>query len=238
MIQRRGQLPKASDIVVEAIRHKILVERLPVGTRLPSEAELVEEHGLGRVTVREALRILERDGLVDVRRGPHGGLFVRHADIAQISDGLALMFALRNTTLGEFAAFRLALEPEVASLAALNATDAQREALVAAAADDPSALHRTADIHSMIAESCGNDVHEMVLKGLHVSLAQHFRRELITDEHKAETGRAHRKIAGRIAAGDAEGARRAMAKHLEVYAAFMRDNGLEGEPIVPSGPQR
>ena len=233
MIQRRGQLPKASDIIVEAVRHKILAERLPIGARLPSEPELVAEYGLGRATVREALRMLERDGLVDVRRGPRGGLYVRHPDIAQVSDALALMFAVRNTTLGEFAAFRLVVEPEVAHLAALNATEAQREALLVAAADDPSALQRTVDLHSMVAEACGNYVYEMVLKGMHASMTQHFRRELITDEDEVGTWRAHRKIAGCIAAGNAEAARKAMARHLEVYSAYLRDHRLESEPIVP-----
>jgi len=233
MILRRGQLPKASDIVVAAIRHKILVNRLAVGTRLPTEAELMEEHGVGRVAVREALRLLERDGLVDVRRGSHGGLFVRHADIGQVSDALALLFSLRNTTLGEFAAFRLAVEPEVARLASLNATDEQRAMLVAAACDDPLETQRSADLHSLIAEACGNDVYLMVLKGLHVSLANHFRHELITEEHKSGTSKAHQKITRCINSGDASGAQQAMTTHLAVYAAFIRNNNLDTQPIFP-----
>lgn len=236
MSGRRGQIPKASDIVVQAVRHKIVMQRLPVGTKLPSELELMEEYGLGRVTIREAMRILERDGLVEVRRGPTGGTFVRHADIAQISEALALLFSLRGTTLGEFAAFRLALEPMVARLAALNVTEVQRDVLRVAAQDPGLEPARSADIHSLIAEACGNDVHELVLKGLHVSLARHFRYELITDEHRVATSRAHKKIIGCIVSGDARGAERAMAKHLEVYAEFIRENGLEDRPIFPAKP--
>ncbi|MCZ4497556.1 MAG: hypothetical protein JWQ74_109 [Marmoricola sp.] len=192
----------------------------------------MEEHGLGRVTVREALRILERDGLVEVRRGPSGGIFVRHAEIRQVSEALALLFSFRDTTLGEFAAFRLLVEPRVAHLAATHATQEQRLGLVRAAeaeVDTP----RTADIHSLIAEACGNDVFEFVLKSMHSSLVGHFRFELITPEHREATNRAHMKIAQAIADSDAEAAENAMRRHLKTYAAYLRENSLDSEPIFP-----
>ena len=227
---RKTRIPKASDVIVAAIRDKILAERLPVGARLPSETELMEEHGLGRVTVREALRILERDGLVDVRRGPHGGIFVRHADIRQVSEALALMFSFRDTTLGEFATFRLAVEPMVARLAAENGTPEARARILEAAKSETS-TSQSADIHSNIAEACGNDVFEFVLKAMHVSLAGHFRHELITPEHFETTSRAHVKIASAIAAGNGAAAEKAMRRHLEVYCDYLVEFRLDKEPI-------
>lgn len=228
----RSRIPKASDLVVNSIRNKILFERLPVGARLPSEIELMEEHGLGRVTVREALRILERQGLVEVRRGPNGGIFVRHADIRQVSDALALLFSFRDTTLGEFADFRLLVEPRVAYLAALNASDDQRIALVLAAESEGDNA-RTADMHSLIADACGNDVFEFTMKSMHRSLAGHFRHEFITPENRDETARAHLKIAEAIASGDAEVAERSMRRHITTYGLYLREHGLDTEPIVP-----
>jgi DNA-binding FadR family transcriptional regulator len=227
-----SRIPKASDLVVSSIRNKILFERLPVGTRLPSEVELMEENGLGRVTVREALRILERQGLVEVRRGPSGGIFVRHADIRQVSEALALLFSLRDTTLGEFADFRQLVEPRVAYLAAVNASDEQRAALVRAAESEQDTA-RTADMHSLIADACGNDVFEFVVKSMHSSLAGHFRYDHITPENRAETALAHLKIAAAIAAGDARGAEKAMHRHIETYGLYLREHGLDTEPIVP-----
>lgn len=230
----RARIPKASDVVVAAIRQRIVSERLPVGTKLPSELELMDEYGLGRVTVREALRILERDGLIDVRRGPSGGIFVRHTEISQVSDTLALLFSFRDTTLGEFAEFRLQLEPYVARLAAKHATKEQRAELLASIGTEgePS---RTADVHSLIASACGNDVFELVLKSMHSSFVGHFRYDLITPEHVEATTRAHAKIVHAIVDGDGAAAERAMRRHLETYGAFLEENGLDTAPILPKG---
>lgn len=228
----RSRIPKASDIVVTSIRDRILSERLPVGTRLPSESDLMEEHGLGRVTVREGLRILERDGLIDVRRGPNGGLFVRHTDIRQVSETLALLFGVRETTLGEFADFRLSVEPRVAELAAEHATDEQRAELLAAVKAE-NETSRTPDLHSMIAGMCGNDVYEFVVKAMHSSLVGHFRYELIRPDHIDTTHRAHLKIVKAVCDGDGGAAERAMRRHLEQYATYVKENGLNQEPIIP-----
>lgn len=232
MTTNRSRIPKASDVVVAALRHKILSERLDVGTRLPSESELMDEYGFGRVSVREALRILERDGLVDVRRGPHGGIFVRHTDIGKVSEALALMFSFRDTTLGEFATFRLHVEPMVARLAAQNGTPEARAELLKDAKADLS-TKASADLHGRVADLCGNDVFELVMKAMHVSLAGHFRHELISPEHYEATARAHVKIATAIAAGDGDAAEKAMQRHLEVYRDYLKDVELDEEPIVP-----
>ena len=149
MATNRVRIPKASDVVIAEIRERILFHRLPVGTRLPNETELMEQYGLGRVTIREALRVLERDGLVDIRRGPTGGIFVRHTDISQVSDAMAMLFRFSDTTLGEASEFRSLLEPRVARLAALNATDAQLEQIAKIANGDFDAV-RLAQFHALL----------------------------------------------------------------------------------------
>lgn len=234
MTPGRAPIPKASDVVVTSLRQKILSERLPVGAKLPSVDDLMVEHGLGRVTVREALRMLERDGLIDVRRGPAGGVFVRHTDIRQVSEALALLFSFRGTTLKEFASFRLLVEPEVARLAAINATDKEREEILHVAKTEKEAW-QSANLHSLIAGCCGNDVYEFALKSMHVSLAGHFRHDLITRDNADKTAQAHTKIATCIAEGDAAGAESAMRRHLEVYQAFLMTHDLENDPIFPAG---
>lgn len=232
----RARIPRASDIVVDAIRNKILSERLAVGSRLPSETELMEAHGLGRVTVREALRLLERDGLVDVKRGPNGGIYVRHAEIRQVSEALTLLFSFRDTTIGEFLGFRMLVEPQVAALAAEHATDSQRARLLALAAEGLHVSSGSADVHSLVAEACGNDVFELTVKSLHMPLARHIRMERVTDTNLSLTEQAHSKIARCIAEGDAEGARWAMTRHLEAYGDYLRQTGLIDESIVPRQP--
>lgn len=58
-----------SQVIADAIADHILEQNLPTGARLANEAQMVEQYGAGRSSVREALRLLEADGLVDIRPG-------------------------------------------------------------------------------------------------------------------------------------------------------------------------
>ncbi|GAA0570793.1 FadR/GntR family transcriptional regulator [Actinomadura livida] len=229
-------MPKASDLVVDEIRRRVIRERLPVGYRLPTELELMEQHGLGRVTVREALRVLERDGLIEVKRGPKGGIFVTKPDVRQLGSAFALLFAIRDTRLGHFSTFRGYVEPVVARLAAMNATDEQRENLVRATEQGRAeSTSRAVDFHSMVAEMCGNDMFEFMIDAINVSFERHFRHDMITETDREDTDFAHRRIAQKIAAGDADGAERAMSSHLLAYDEYLKKNGLTEEPLFPEG---
>ena len=220
--------------MIEELRSEILDQKLPIGTRLPSELELAERFGLGRVTIREALRALEHEGLVDIRRGPNGGNFVHHADIAQVSSALALLFNFRGTTLGEFAEFRLLVEPRVAYLAARHASADQRQELDEIGSGDFDST-RSTEVHDLIAESCGNDVLEFIVKAMSDSLNRHFRTELISQSDNESTAQAHSKIARLISAGDCAGAQRAMEVHLQSYRDYLIEQKLDGETIIRRG---
>ena len=89
--RQSARLVKASDAIVDGIRDRILNERLPVGSPLPSESDLMADYGLGRVTVRERLRLLERAGIVSIRRGPGGGVFVGTPDLHRLSEVLTCL---------------------------------------------------------------------------------------------------------------------------------------------------
>lgn len=233
-MSRPIRIPRASNIVIDSIRDRILSERLPSGYKLPNETELMEMYGLGRTTVREAVRLLEADGLVEVRRGPAGGTFVRHIDIREVSEALTLLFSFRETRLKEFVEFRRVIEPEIAALAAVNATEEQRAEIL-----DVGRGHLTADndssteLHELLATACGNGVLELLMASMSVPFARHFRPERITEQSVASTEAAHAKIARLVAAGDAAAARRAMARHMDAYAVFVAESGLSEEPIVP-----
>ena len=84
---------RASNLIVDQIRSLIRDGRLCLGDRLPSERELCEQFGVSRVTVREALRGLEANGLVSIRVGARGGAFVAAPTIQQVSEGIADLVA-------------------------------------------------------------------------------------------------------------------------------------------------
>lgn len=227
------RIPKASDIVVQTLRHRIVTERLPVGYRLPSESELVEQFGLGRVTVREALRLLERDGLIDIRRGPGGGINVRHPDVEQVSEAMSLQLSLEEVSLRELLVFRQTVEPLAAALAAEHANPTQRKAIMAAAAETHPPLGDVVDLHVLISEASGNGMFSLVLRVLKNPLAAHFRESRIRNEHYTETSHAHARIAQAVCDGNAHSAEVAMRKHLDAYATYLEEVGLIDDVIVP-----
>src|SRR5262245_53241973 len=82
-------LNRVSQAIVEQVKLLLRQGRLKPGDRLPSERELCERFGVSRVTVREALRVLEAGGLIDIRVGARGGAFVTSPTSQQIGEGLA-----------------------------------------------------------------------------------------------------------------------------------------------------
>lgn len=230
-MNRSGRIPKASDVVVRELRERILSGRLPVGHRLPSESELLEQFNLGRASIREGLRLLERDGLIEIKRGPGGGVTVRHPDISQLSDAFAVLLAVQSVTLREFLEFRMITEPHTAALAAERATQEDKDA-IAVAAEEPD-FGRVVDLHVRIGMASGNGVVSNVLQALHAPFNAHFRESLVGSEHLEGTVRAHRRIARHISDGDSAGARKAMEVHLEAYADYLEQQKLLDDPIVP-----
>ena len=231
--RRPARLAKASDVIVANIRDRILWDRLPLGSPLPSETELMEEFRLGRVTVRESLRLLERDGIVDIKRGPGGGVTVGSPDPTRLSEVFTLLLAIRDTTLREFVEFRWLLEPAAARLAAKNATDEQRVALKEAVDNEGTSFGQTVDVHALIAELSGNSVIAMGYRAIYDTFIQQHRGRLVRPQDVEGTSKAHQRIADHIIAGRAEEAEQAMCRHLEAFEKRMTEAGVMEEPLIP-----
>jgi DNA-binding FadR family transcriptional regulator len=90
--------PKASELVADAIRSQIARGEVASGSPLPNETELMREYEVARQTAREALRVLEAEGLIEVQRGAGGGARVRVPDIEAASRHCALLLQLRGAT--------------------------------------------------------------------------------------------------------------------------------------------
>ncbi len=106
--------------VVSQIEHLIRTKKLSPGDRLPSERELATTLGIGRASVREALRTLDSTGLIDVRSGQ--GAFLRNLSVdpylASIRESLSFLLDVREETLLELWEVRQGLEEQIASHAA------------------------------------------------------------------------------------------------------------------------
>src|SRR6266852_2182626 len=123
---------RASSDVIAQIRRAIMNGQYRPGDRLPTEREMAQQFGVSRVTVRDALRALEANGLVRVKVGGQGGPYVAEPDIALPRDSIGTHLHVCGTTFEELAEARLALETPAAQLAAQRATPADLADLKAA----------------------------------------------------------------------------------------------------------
>src|SRR3954468_8843649 len=123
------EVRKLSTALADSITAPILKTGLQPGARLPSEREMREQFGVGRGTLREALRVLEAEGLITVRSGPHGGPVVARPDANRLARLLILLLISWGTTLRAVYDVRIVLEPLAAGRAAESATPEQVDAM-------------------------------------------------------------------------------------------------------------
>jgi DNA-binding FadR family transcriptional regulator len=223
------EVRKLSTLLADSITDTILKNALQPGARLPSERDMREQFGVGRGTLREALRVLEAEGLITVRSGPHGGPVVARPDADRLARLLILLLISWGATLRNVYDVRMALEPLVAARAAEHATPEQIQGLrasVAALVDvvgsEAGVVVENQRFHRLLAEASCNPV--MVAFSLALltifdgyAMGTHYEVDV-----RREIGRAHEAIVDAIAAHDADRAYRAALKHIEASMAFLK----------------
>ena len=101
--------------VAEAIKDWVVEHGLQAGDRLPGETELIAKFGMAKGTIREAMRILEAQGLIKTRTGPGGGSFVHEVSKERARALLGNYFYFKNLTIRDIYQLRRSLEPELAA---------------------------------------------------------------------------------------------------------------------------
>jgi DNA-binding FadR family transcriptional regulator len=117
----RRNTHKVSHLLAANLRRQILNGQLTADQKLPPEAELVAALQVSRDTLREALRILESQQLVEIKRGRGGGVIIRPPGLEAVSRYVALLLQLRKTTLAHLEEARSVIEPPAAEQAAVRA---------------------------------------------------------------------------------------------------------------------
>jgi GntR family transcriptional repressor for pyruvate dehydrogenase complex len=216
-VDQQIRLPKTGEVVAERLRHQIARGELAIGQRLPPEDELTAVFGIARTTLREALRILESQGLLEIRRGRTGGPVVTMPKIDSLAEGLAVTLQLQGTTAGDLDVARQLVEPRLAGRLALHHTADDLDAL-RAAAERASAAANAADrvafgaaaagMHETVMERAGNTTLATISRLLHALVAQYYvRSAAMSDQEKMlRAVRSYRKLVRLIAAGDADAA--------------------------------
>lgn len=162
---------RVSEKVFRQIKEAIFAGEFKAGEKLPSERELMETFQVSRGSVREAVRGLELKGFVVTRQGPSGGAFVENLSFDYVSDAFLDLFLAEKVTIPELVHVRQFVEPEVARLAAMNITEADRSRIIEV--NDAEFLpisglvdriRRFQMVHICLAEICRNRFLEAILK--------------------------------------------------------------------------
>ena len=226
----RIKVPKSSDVLAARLKEEILNESYPLGTSLPTERELVSATGLSRGSVREALSILEAQGLVNTRAGRYGGSTVAQPSDDMLAGHINLYARGRDVPLRSLVEVRQALEPMVAYLAALNRTEQDMvtlrsisERMEEAAEVDVSAfLEENANWHDALAATSHNELLSALAMSVRGLMLEASRIEnFASEEVRLRVRRSHQRILEAIESGDGDTARRRTERDVLAYATFL-----------------
>lgn len=223
---------KAAELIAEELRELIVCDGR-AGDYLLAERLLMERFEVSRPTLREALRVLESEGLVEIRRGVRGGAVVTEPAIEVLARHFGVFLQLRDVTYQDAFVVRSILEPAAARLSAEKiaagaAPDRlervlEEEAAVVAASGDAAALSDAlVRFHDVVLELCGSTTLLALGKLLETVWASHTHHSMasITGAKgrlaaARKSHEAHRVLGRAILDGDADRAAHLMDAHLE-----------------------
>lgn len=217
---------KISEKLARQIVDDILAQELEPGRMLSAEAEMMKAYSVGRSTLREALRLLEVQGLLTMKPGPRGGPMLMPLSVGDFARNAKVHLRFRGTTYREILEARLAIEPLMARMAAEAQDPAGLEQLRAAIAEaddiDPSdqrGWQQVSDLfHTTIASMSGNSVLDLLGMFLREVYISKPRAPITPIDMRCEVREVHRAIADAIFAKDGAAAERLMRDHMRFYA--------------------
>lgn len=220
---------KAAQRIARDVEDWIVTDRILPGTRLGSEPELIAQYEISRSIFREAVRILESEGIAAMRRGPGGGLYALAPESVTVTHAAALWLRFNQANVADLYDVRETLEARVAALAAERAdmtavtelrkiVDEQRQAAAEENFDSYTAL--TEQFHETVAQISGNMVASLFVQML-MELNSYMGAAPEYQKHQlVETDDAHAAISEAIITGDSALASRRMINHLRASRAF------------------
>lgn len=240
----RVRAPKLSHLVAERLRAQIAQGKLSAGDSLPPEAQLLQQFGVSRPTLREALRVLESETLIQLGRGARSGAIVLGPSIEAVARYSGTFLASRGTTLGEIHQVRMLLEPPLAALIAQRSrrddvkalracVKAQQEGL--ARGDYLAVISAVIDFHGVMVRCSENSalgllsgmLHEISLKVYPQMLVAGSASERQAVKRRTEqSAAAHARLTELVSAGKARESEEFWRNYMQDTAAFLTRTGL------------
>ena len=236
-------VPKAADVLAGILREKILEGHLNEGMPLPNERDLGTQAGLSRASVREALRILEGEGLIATRVGRNGGSEVVRPSSATIERSVGIFIRGQRIRLEAVLETRAAIEPPSARFAALHRTDDDLQAMqkchetlqrASEAGDVPAYVRANLDWHVQVVRASHNELLIAFMSA--VSQSVYLATDLDGFNSTAVRNaviRAHRRVMDAIQARDGDAAARRMERHVGAYINDVKQTQTTHDGAAP-----
>ena len=214
---------KSFEILAARLRERILSGAIPAGENLPNERELGDQTGLSRGSIREALRVLEAQGLVATKAGRNGGRVALQPSAEFLQGSIEFFVRGRQIPFAQLTETKEALEPVLAALAAEHRTDHDLAALEAigdrlASSTVASDVHAAnAEWHLAVAHASHNLLLVAVAQALGPLIHDPHVEDFASPEIRDAVMRAHGRIHQAIVDRDADAAHRRMARHVRAY---------------------
>lgn len=246
--RRQLSQPRVAEMVADELRSRIVNGVLADGSILPRQEDLIEEFQVSLPSLREAMRILETEGLLSVRRGNVGGAVVHRPTPQAAAFMLGLVLQSHQVVLADLAAALRIVEPACARLCAeqrgRRRIASQLRSLTAQARAHESQgvefTPRAREFHDALARLCGNETLRHVVGTLEALWSDYERRwaevatrsgNYPTVERREEVVAAHTAITNAIGAGNADAAEKVTRRHLEQTQQFVLETE-SNEPIA------
>jgi DNA-binding FadR family transcriptional regulator len=207
--------PKAAELVAQTLRRMIVSGELEDGDFLPNETELMAHFGVSRPTLREGIRVLESDRLVEVRRGSRTGARVRVPGPEIVARPAGLLLEVSGATIGDVRVARSGIEPlaarllaEQGSKAALDDLETLLEQDIPQGYQEGRLAEVTANFHRRVVELSGNATLSLMAGMLHEITERHtaaaIRKRRVADAQYQKLLRSYRRLIELLRAGDAD----------------------------------
>ena len=212
---------RISENIAQQIREAILNGELKIGDQLPSEKDFASHFGVSKSSLREAYRVLEAYGLLEIRQGMSGGAFIKEVELETVKDSLVNYFFFQNPGLRQYTEIRTFIEPQVVKICARKITDKDIEYLennILAMEKEPAGEDFMSDLdiafHKKLVDITENKIISLIVETIQTSLIN-IKRIVHTDENFLKmVCDGHKKIVAALKAHDPEAASKEMLYHI------------------------
>lgn len=217
---------KTSEVVALEIVRDIVANDMQPGDRLPLEAEMLVQYRVSRSSLREALRLLEVQGLIGIRPGPGAGTVVGRVLPGNLARTLTLHLHMLGANYDELLEAWVESEPLLARLAALNPDREKVKAALSPFLDESHswAVREGLQFHDIVSELAENQVLSLALRSIGFIVTEQVLTSAERGELEQQIVHDHREVAEAIIAGDADLAANRMREHIrhavEDFKAF------------------